>query len=118
MGLILDSSVVVAAERRGLTVADFLDHVVNAAGDQEAALSAVGATELIHGIYRAATPESKARRQTFVAELLADLAVHPYTLSAAVLAGRMDGNSVPAASPCPWWISSSVPPPCLLALPS
>lgn len=53
MGLILDSSVVIAAERRGDTVEKLIEWVVSVAGDQDAALSAVGVTELAHGIYRA-----------------------------------------------------------------
>ena len=49
MGLILDSSVVIAAERRGDTVEQLIEKIVKATGDQEAALSAIGLTELIHG---------------------------------------------------------------------
>ncbi len=49
MGLILDSSVVIAAERRGDTVERLIERVVSMAGDQDAALSAVGLTELVHG---------------------------------------------------------------------
>jgi hypothetical protein len=41
MGLILDSSVIIAAERRGDTVEQFIEQIVNATGDQDAALSAV-----------------------------------------------------------------------------
>ena len=50
MGLILDSSVVIAAERRGDTVERLIERVVGVAGDQDAALSAVGLTELIQRI--------------------------------------------------------------------
>ena len=53
MGLILDSSVVIAAERRGHTVENLIEQVFALAGDQDAALSSIGLTELIHGIYRA-----------------------------------------------------------------
>ena len=70
MGLILDSSVVIAAERRGDTVEQLIEKIVNATGDQEAALSAIGLTELIHGIYRAQTAEIRRRREAFIAELL------------------------------------------------
>ena len=41
MGLILDSSLVIAAERRGDTVEQLLEKFVKATGDQEAALSAL-----------------------------------------------------------------------------
>jgi predicted nucleic acid-binding protein len=49
-------------------------------------------TELVHGIYRAQTPETRLRRQSFVDELLRDLAVYPYTRSTALLAGKIDGE--------------------------
>src|SRR5208282_5309279 len=92
MGLILDSSVVIASERRGDTVEKLIERIVKAAGDQEAALSAIGLTELIHGIYRAQTPEIRLRRESFLNELLADLTVYPYTRETALLAGKLDGE--------------------------
>ena len=92
MGLILDSSVVIAAERRGDAVEQLIEKVVQATGDQEAALSAVGLTELVHGIYRAQTPEIRRRREAFLSELLTDLAVYPYTKETALLAGKLDGE--------------------------
>jgi tRNA(fMet)-specific endonuclease VapC len=92
MGLILDSSVIIAAERRGDTVEQFFGRVVNATGDQDAALSAVGLTELIHGLYRAKTPAIRLRREAFLNELLADLTVYPYTKETAMVAGKLDGE--------------------------
>jgi tRNA(fMet)-specific endonuclease VapC len=92
MGLILDSSVVIDAERRRETVEGLIARVIAVTGDQEAALSAVGLTELIHGIYRARTPEIRLHRETFLDELLRDLAVFPYTKVTAMLAGKLDGE--------------------------
>lgn len=92
MGLILDSSVVISAERRGDTVERLIDAIIKTTGDQEAALSAIGLTELIHGIYRARTPAQRLRRESFLDELLADLAVYPYTKQTAMLAGKLDGE--------------------------
>jgi len=92
MGLILDSSVVIAAERRGDTVEQLIGRIVKTVGDQEAALSAIGLTELIHGIYRARTAEIRQRRESFIHELLADLTVYPYTKETALLAGKLDGE--------------------------
>ncbi len=92
MGLILDSSVVIAAERRGDRVEQLIEKIVKATGDQEAALSAVSLTELIHGIYRARTAEIRQRREAFIHELLADLTVYPYTKETALLAGKLDGE--------------------------
>jgi hypothetical protein len=42
MGLILDSSVVIAAERRGDTPGQLVQQVISFAGDQHAILSSVG----------------------------------------------------------------------------
>jgi predicted nucleic acid-binding protein len=92
VGLILDSSVVIAAERRGDTPAQLVARIASFAGDQEAALSAVGLTELVHGIYRADTTERRLRRQQFVEELRAGLTVYPYTDQTALLAGKIDGE--------------------------
>lgn len=92
MGLILDSSVAIAAERRGETVELFLQRVIDTTGDQEAALSAVGVVELVHGIHRADTAERRARREGFVEELLAAVAVYPLSVDVARLAGKLDAE--------------------------
>jgi predicted nucleic acid-binding protein len=92
MGLILDSSVVIAAERRRDTVSAMLEQIVAATNDQRAVLSAVGLTELVHGIYRAQTIEARNRREAFLRELLDDMEVYPYTKATALLAGKIDGE--------------------------
>lgn len=92
MGLILDSSVVIGAERRGDTVEQLVEQIVKATGDQEAALSAIGLTELIHGVYRATTAAVRLRRETFLNDLLTALTVYPYTKETAQLAGKIDGE--------------------------
>jgi predicted nucleic acid-binding protein len=92
LGLILDSSVVIAAERRGDTVEKLIEQIISVTGDQDAALLSVGPTELAHGIYRAQTPEMGLRRQTFINELLRDLTVYPYTKATALLAAKIDGE--------------------------
>lgn len=90
--MILDSSVAIAAERRGDTAEHLIEQILNRTGDQETALSAIGLTELIHGIYRARTREMRQRRESFLNELLADLTVYPYTKETAILAGKIDGE--------------------------
>jgi len=92
MGIVLDSSVAIAAERRGDTVASLLRQLVAATGDQQAVLSAIGLTELVHGVYRAQSAELRLRREAFIQELLSDIEVYPYTQATALLAGRIDGE--------------------------
>ncbi len=92
MGLVLDSSVAIAAERRGDNVTLLLKQIVAVAGNQPAVLSAIGLTELVHGIYRAQTAQARARRESFIYELLDDVDVYPYTKDTARLAGKIDGE--------------------------
>ena len=92
MGLILDSSIVIAAERRSDTVAQLLRQVSSTVGNQRAALSAVGLTELVHATWRAQTPVLRQRRERFIEDLLADMEVVPYTKATAMLAGRINGE--------------------------
>lgn len=93
MGLILDSSIVIAAERKGDTVEKLIEQIISATGDQDAALSSIGVTELAHGIYRAQTSEMRLRRQSFFDELLGVLSVYPFSKSTALLAGKIDGKA-------------------------
>ena len=72
MGLILDSSIVIAAERRGDSVPRLLSQVAASAGNQHAVLSSVGLTELAHAVYRAQTPVARERRENFLGQLLLD----------------------------------------------
>jgi len=92
MGLILDSTVLITAERNGHSVAQMLGYALSAAGNQEAAISSVALVELAHGIYRANTPERRERRQAFIDELVAGVPVYPFTRQVALLAGRIDGE--------------------------
>ncbi|HUJ51885.1 MAG TPA: PIN domain-containing protein [Bryobacteraceae bacterium] len=92
MGLILDSSVLIQAERKSETVAQLLKQVVNLTGNQETALSAIALVELAHGIHRPNTVTVRKRRELFVQELLADVPVYPFTQQIALLAGQVDAE--------------------------
>jgi predicted nucleic acid-binding protein len=92
MGLILDSSLIIASERRGQRVWDILERVQSLQGETENAISAVTVLELTHGIYRAKSETDARRRQAFVDELCQAVPVEPVTLEIAQLAGRIEGE--------------------------
>ncbi len=92
MGLILDSSVAIAAERQREAVPQLLRRIVAAAGDQRVALSAIGLTELVHAVYRASSPVHRQNHERFLGDLLADMDVVPYARATALLAGKIDGE--------------------------
>lgn len=62
VGLNLDSSVVIAGERRGHTIRQILGHFKTAYGEIEIGLSVVTVVELTHGIQRAGNEERQQRR--------------------------------------------------------
>jgi predicted nucleic acid-binding protein len=92
LGLILDSSILIAGERRGETVKDILQRVRVSHGNIESALSVISIIELTHGIYRAQTKATQGIRRAFVDELVRDMIVHPVSLGIAQLAGRIEGE--------------------------
>ena len=93
MGLILDSSVLITAEREGQNARQMLAAVSAKAGNTEIAISVVTLIELAHGAARAGTPERKAKRQQFIQELLMALPVHPVSAPIALRAGQIDGEA-------------------------
>ena len=92
MGLILDSSILIAAERIGRTVRQILDQVRSVQGEIEIGLSVVTIAELVHGAYRAKTREQRDRRLEFIEQLASDVPVYPVTFEIARLAGRIEGQ--------------------------
>lgn len=92
MGIILDSSVIITAERRGHSVRQILEQVQANQGEIEIGLSVVTVAELVHGAYRAKTPEQQQGRLAFIERLCQDVPVHPVTLDIARMAGRIEGQ--------------------------
>ena len=93
MGLMLDSTAAVAAERQGKNARQLLEAMALQTGDDGIAISVVTLLELAHGIARADTPERRIRRQRFLDELVAGVPVQPVTVPIALRAGRIDGQS-------------------------
>ena len=76
MGLILDSSVVIAAERIGHSAYQMIEAVGHENND-EIAISVISVLELTHGMVRADTLARRTQRQRFLDDLLAGIPVHP-----------------------------------------
>jgi predicted nucleic acid-binding protein len=93
MGLILDSSVLITAERQGQNARQMLAAIAHAAGNTDVAISVVTLIELAHGAARADTAQRKARRQQFIQELLTALPIHPVTVTIALRVGYLDGEN-------------------------
>ena len=92
LGFILDTSILIANERRGGTVSRLVQNIYSAYAESQIALSSVSVVELTHGIYRARTEADRIRRQTYAGRAFADLVIHPVTFEIARLAGQIEGE--------------------------
>ena len=76
MGIVLDSSVLIAAERKRFDVARFLF----AHSEEHFFITSITASELLHGCARAADAAIRERRTRFVEDVLQDYALLPFHL--------------------------------------
>jgi len=102
VGLILDSSVLIAGERRGHTVRQILEQIQASHGEVAIGLSVVTIAELIHGAYRAKADTDKQRRLTFIDRMCSDVPVHPVTVEMARVVGRIAGEQAASGMVSPF----------------
>jgi len=93
VGVVLDSTVFIGGELRNLTVLETLGRARKALGDTQVVLSSMSAVELIHGIWRAQTPRTRAHREELVEEIFARVPVRPVSLKTARIAGEIDAKA-------------------------
>ena len=79
MGSLIDSSVLIAVERGQLDLTRFLEQFA----DEELALSAVTASELLHGVHRAQDPAKRATREAYVEAALLRFPIVAFDLGTA-----------------------------------
>lgn len=103
MAVLIDTSVLVNAERRGQSLE-------RALGDRARAISVITASELLHGVHRATDDRVRTRRQAFVEHLISSLQPLPITTSIArahaeIWAGLERGGEVVGAHDM--WIAAT-----------
>jgi predicted nucleic acid-binding protein len=81
MAVLIDTSVLVNAERRGHT----LDEAI---GEQDRAISVITASELLHGVHRAQAGAIRARRSAFVEHVIS--AIDPLPITTAIARAHAD----------------------------
>lgn len=93
MGLILDTSVIVRAERRGHSVAEILAQIREKFGETEIGVSVVTIAELTHGVERSKSEAQRQRSQAFVDDVLATFTVYPMTIEIAQRVGVISAQA-------------------------
>ncbi len=76
MGALIDSSIFIAAER----TEHGWDALLRDHPDEEIAIAAITASELLHGVHRATKAAQRTRRAAFVENILAVVPVVPFDL--------------------------------------
>jgi tRNA(fMet)-specific endonuclease VapC len=92
VGLLIDSTLLIHAERHLLTPAGLVGELLDRWGDVELAISAMSAGELLHGCWRADTPTRRARREEFVEALISALPVVALTLPVMRVFAQLDAQ--------------------------
>jgi len=88
MGILIDSSVLIAWERDRVD----LESQLARCADEDFAISAITASELLHGVHRASNPAQRRRREPFVEGLLARLPVISFDAVAARVHARLSAE--------------------------
>lgn len=81
----LDTSILIASERGKFDMSGFLRQFPA----PQISISAIAAAELLHGVERASDPARRARRQSHVEQILANLLVEPFDLDQARFHARL-----------------------------
>jgi len=85
MGALIDSSILIDVERGSLD----MDQLLLKSAEMELAISAITASQLLHGVHRVSKKSQRARREVFIERLLEVWPVLPFDLTAARLHGRL-----------------------------
>ena len=88
MGTLIDSSVLIAWERNHLG----LERQLAEYAEEDFAISAITASELLHGVHRASTTAQRRRREAFVEGLLSRLPIIPFDAVTARIHARMSAE--------------------------
>ncbi len=92
MGLILDSGVLITAERVAKPVSELLATLEQEHGETEIALSSITVIELEHGLHRANTVELARKRREYLNTVFAAIPVEPFTMEMAQAAAKIDAE--------------------------
>jgi len=93
MGLVLDSGVLIAAEREARPVSSLLETLEQEHGETEIVLSSITVIELEHGLHRAKTAEQARTRRNYLDTVFAAIPVEPFTRDMAQIAAKVDAEA-------------------------
>jgi len=102
MGLVLDSGVLIVAEREARPVSSLLATLEQEHGETDIVLSSITVIELEHGLHRAQTAEQQRKRREYLDTVFAAVPVEPFTREMAQLAAKVDAEARRAGHTIPF----------------
>jgi tRNA(fMet)-specific endonuclease VapC len=93
MGLVLDSGVLITAERNARPVSDLLATLEQEHGETEVVISSITVIELEHGLHRANTPDRARKRREYLDTIFAAVPVEPFTKEMGQIAAKIDAEA-------------------------
>jgi tRNA(fMet)-specific endonuclease VapC len=102
MGLVLDSAVLINAEREARPLSELLATLEKEYRETDLLLSSITVIELEHGIYRANTAERARERQDYLETVFAAIPVEPFTKEMAQVAAKIDADAKQAGRNIPF----------------
>jgi len=93
MGLVLDSGVLIVAEREAKPVSSLLATLDQEHGETEIVLSSITVIKLEHGLHRAQTAEQARNRRNYLDTVFAAIPVEPFTREMAQIAAKVDAEA-------------------------
>ena len=88
MGTLIDSSVLIAAQRGQLDQDRFRDED----DDEPVVIAAISASELLHGVHRLKSVVARTRTERFVEHVLSSMPVVPFDLDIARVHARLEAE--------------------------
>jgi predicted nucleic acid-binding protein len=88
VGTLIDTSVLIAVQRGRLDPAQLQDE----RDDEPVAISAISASELLHGLHRLTSAIARTRAERFVEHVLLSIPVVPFDLDIARVHARLDAE--------------------------
>lgn len=85
MGVIFDTSVLIAIERDSQNI----ERLIHGREDEPFGISVIAVSELLHGVHRADSEKRRLRREAFVERVIEIFPIYPFDLGAARIYARV-----------------------------
>lgn len=85
MGVIFDTSILIAIERGSVNI----EGLVKGKGNEPFGISAITVSELLHGVHRADSEKRRLKREAYVEKVIEIFPIYPFDLSASRIYARI-----------------------------